>query len=955
MAFFIPGIRALWASKRGQDPEAEEETSKATPPEPVEDTVDADDAEVSGAKPRTMRTYAREAAALLLIASGLYCGLALASYEADPLRPHVVGENWVGPVGEVFARGFVELIGVVAWLIPAELLFLSRPLLFDKRMQLSLGRASGDIVIAVVCAALAHIALPGVTAFGNMPLAGVVGDLFGEVARGLFSTVGSFLIGSTVVALILMERAAFSFIAVAQRFRAFVAWARRRTGREVGKVANAWVEARQAERELREAERRASEPLIASPEQADAIIAAFADDGTGIPLLPSLSPPPVMLRDDDLDASLAGRGSAFALDDDDAFGEAPTPPPPATVVRAAEVPTPSPVMPVKARRGRVERPSSDDDAMASALVEAATPAPSSPAKKRGAKKGRSRVEDADGVEAAARAAGAMSAPVDAPPLTAEPPPEPAPEQGEPTIVDTSREAQTRKAKLPKPQKQSFALPEPNLLDPAIVTESRHSPEQLKATARLLEKTLSDYGVQGSVQEIHPGPTVTMFEVSPAPGTKVSKVASLADDLALGLSRKVRIIAPIPGKARIGFEVPNDTRIPVNLRELVESQEFMSLNVPLPCVLGRDIIGRPFFADLSGMPHVIVAGATGAGKSVGLNVMLVSLLCRRSPEELRMLMIDPKVVELAPFDRIPHLLFPVVTDMKQAANALKWAVDEMERRYQLFADAGTKNITTYNRYVKRVRSGSLPPPPVSEMVSAIAPDGTEIQVQKAKVGSDATLPQRLPYIVVVVEEFADLIMTQGKEVESSVARLAQKARAAGLHVILATQRPSVDVITGMIKANFPTRIAFRVAQKVDSRTIIDQQGAEHLLGGGDMLVKLNGKSDVIRVQGPFVSEDEVQRITDHLRAQGEPEYDESIVRGRDEDSEGDEEGGGESDPLYDKAVQVVAETQKCSTSWLQRKLGVGYNRAAKIVETLERNGVVGPPNGSKPREILVSTH
>ena len=299
-----------------------------------------------------------------------------------------------------------------------------------------------------------------------------------------------------------------------------------------------------------------------------------------------------------------------------------------------------------------------------------------------------------------------------------------------------------------------------------------APEQLKETARLLEKTLADYKVEGKVQEIHPGPTVTMFEVSPAPGTKVSKVAGLADDLALGLSRKVRIVAPIPGKARIGFEVPNEKRIPVNLRELVESEEFLGIKAPLPCVLGRDIIGRPCFADLASMPHVIVAGATGAGKSVGLNVMLVSLLYRRTPDELKLLMIDPKVVELAPFDKIPHLLLPVVTDMKQASNALKWTVDEMERRYQLFADAGTKNIITYNRYVKKVHAGDLPLPKGPKTVEAVAPDGTQLEIPAAKDGSDAELPTKLPYIVVVVEEFADLMMTQGKEVEASVAQITQ---------------------------------------------------------------------------------------------------------------------------------------------------------------------------------------
>ncbi len=474
-------------------------------------------------------------------------------------------------------------------------------------------------------------------------------------------------------------------------------------------------------------------------------------------------------------------------------------------------------------------------------------------------------------------------------------------------------------------------------------------------AGLLEKTLADYGVSGKVEEIHPGPTVTTFEVSPAAGTKVSKVASLADDLAMGLARKVRIIAPIPGKNRVGFEIPNPHRIPVNLRELVEDRRFVEMNVPLPCVLGRDIIGAPFFADLASMPHVIVAGATGAGKSVGLNVMLMSLLFRRSPEELRLLMIDPKVVELAPFDRIPHMLLPVVTDMKQAANALKWAVDEMERRYQLFANAGTKNITTYNGWVERIRSGEikLPKRCIPQKVAAITADGLEVEVDQAQDGTDVELPGKIPFIVIVVDEFADLIMQQGKDVEAAVARLAQKARAAGMHVILATQRPSVDVITGMIKANFPTRIAFRVAQRVDSRTILDEQGAEHLLGKGDMLVKMNGQNDTRRVQCPFVTEEEVQRVTDFLRKQGEPVYDEAILKPRDEDGAVEEQDA-EDDPLYDAAVKIVADTRRCSTSWLQRKLGVGYNRAAKIVETMEKRGIVGPANGAKDREVIIGS-
>ncbi|MBL8743376.1 MAG: DNA translocase FtsK, partial [Myxococcales bacterium] len=494
----------------------------------------------------------------------------------------------------------------------------------------------------------------------------------------------------------------------------------------------------------------------------------------------------------------------------------------------------------------------------------------------------------------------------------------------------------------------------DFLDPPAEKGFAVDEATLKATAAQLEKTLFDYGVSGKVEEIHPGPTVTTFEVVPAAGTKVSKVASLADDLALGLSKKVRIIAPIPGKARIGFEIPNVKRAPVNMRELVEDRRFVDMKAPLPCVMGRDIVGAPYFADLASMPHVIVAGATGAGKSVGLNVILVSLLYRRTPEELRLLMIDPKVVELAPYDGIPHMLLPVVTDMKQAATALKWAVDEMERRYQLFANAGTKNITTYNGFVEKVLAGEAraPKPPAPSKVSAMQADGTVVDVDAAKDGSDVPPIAKLPFIVIVVDEFADLMMQQGKDVEASVARLAQKARAAGMHVILATQRPSVDVITGMIKANFPTRVAFRVSQKVDSRTILDEQGAEHLLGRGDMLVKMNGTNDVRRVQCPFISEEETQKVTDFLRLQGKPVYDEDILKPRDEDGEVAGDDDAEADPLYDNAVRIVAETRRCSTSWLQRKLGIGYNRAAKLVETMERRGLVGPANGAKDREVLV---
>ena len=936
MAFSFPGLRALWPTRglgQTEVPAADAAPKKAAPSKRARASrkptstkpkataaaggaADPDDAAAEPPQKRTARTYAREAAALLFIASGLYVALALGSFRADPLRPELVGSNWVGPVGETLAAMTVRAVGIVAWLLPFELMLQSRPLLSDRKLKLNIARLGGDVLIAVILASLAHIALPTVAVFGNMPLGGAVGDLFGNVLRGLFSTVGSFLIGLTVVALILVERSTFSFIELIQGAKGWLGKLRSRADDGVGVVTSAWLRARALDKERREEERKAAEPLIASPEHADAIIAAFADDTEGSAARYSSAP----------------RRRAAAEPQQEPC-TSPSAPVSTDALLEDEVVTPSPIMPV-------------------APIDPIEEAVSSPATepKKGAKR-----------RSASKAGQTSSG---AKPDTSDKAPAPRKSRRKkvdegPRIVDTSKAAQTAKSRKRHGEVEDnsgFRLPPTTLLQPNDEQPNATSEEHLKETAKLLEKTLSDYGVDGKVREIHPGPTVTMFEVSPAPGTKVSKVASLADDLALGLSCKVRIVAPIPDKNRIGFEIPNERRVPVNLRELVESRDFLEMKAPLPCVLGRDLIGRPFFVDLASMPHVIVAGATGAGKSVGLNVILVSLLYRRTPEELRLLMIDPKVVELAPFDRIPHLLFPVVTDMKQASNALKWTVDEMERRYQLFADAGKRNIISFNEWAAKVRSGQLPAPPPPKTVPAIAPDGSQLEIPALKDGSDQSLPEKLPYIVVVVEEFADLMMQQGKEVEASVARLAQKARAAGIHVILATQRPSVDVITGMIKANFPTRIAYRVAQKVDSRTILDQQGAEHLLGRGDMLVKLNGTNDVRRVQCPFVSEQEVQSVTDMLRAQGEPVYDETIVLGAagdgDEKAEPDD---AESDPLYDQAVRVVADTQKCSTSWIQRKLGIGYNRAARIVETMERNGLVGPPNGSKPRDILISPH
>ncbi|MBW2405175.1 MAG: DNA translocase FtsK 4TM domain-containing protein, partial [Deltaproteobacteria bacterium] len=415
--------------------------------------------------------------------------------------------------------------------------------------------------------------------------------------------------------------------------------------------------------------------------------------------------------------------------------------------------------------------------------------------------------------------------------------------------------------------RDFRLPPNSLLDEPDSSVIHVDAEALRENAELLTEKLAAYGVRGRVDEIHPGPVVTMYEFEPQSGTKVSKIAGLADDLAMALAaQKVRIVAPIAGKARVGFELPNDIRQTVHLREIVDDRRWEKHSGSLPMALGKDIAGQPVYADLARMPHLLVAGATGSGKSVALNVMLTSILAKKTPEEVRMLMIDPKVVELQVFDGIPHMLLPVVTDMKKASLALRWAVDEMERRYQMFADTGARSIDTYNRRVDRVLAGELSMekfmPRRKGKVSAQDANGQEVLLDPADgeaPDAEHFEPEKLPFVVVVVDEFADLMMVAAKDVEACIARLAQKARAAGIHVILATQRPSVDVITGMIKANFPARVAFKVAQRQDSMTILGRSGAEHLLGMGDMLMIPPGASDLQRVHAAYIGEEEVKAV------------------------------------------------------------------------------------------------
>jgi S-DNA-T family DNA segregation ATPase FtsK/SpoIIIE len=484
---------------------------------------------------------------------------------------------------------------------------------------------------------------------------------------------------------------------------------------------------------------------------------------------------------------------------------------------------------------------------------------------------------------------------------------------------------------------SYVMPPLSLLEDPEQKELKVDKESLLANAKILEKRLSDFGVQGKVNEVRPGPVITMYEYEPAPGIKINKIVGLSDDLALALRAiSVRIVAPIPGKAAVGIEIPNSIREPVYLKDILGAPEFQASESKLTLALGKDIFGSSFITNLQKMPHLLVAGATGTGKSVSLNSMICSILYKADPEEVKFLMIDPKRLELSIYDGIPHLLHSVVFDPKAAAMVLRWATAEMEVRYRLMAEKGVRNIERYNQKAEKEKKEhrKKPSPALTQ-----GGDGTN--------GQGGEPAQPLPYIVIVIDELADLMMVSARDVEASLTRLAQMARAAGIHLLLATQRPSVDVLTGVIKANFPTRISFQVSSKTDSRTILDANGAEHLLGSGDMLFLPPGTSRLVRVHGAYVSEVEILRVVEHWKNQGRPVYDPSILEAKEEAQETDADG---YDEMYDQAVALVTETRQASISMIQRRLRVGYNRAARMIEKMEQEGVVGPADGSKPREV-----
>ncbi|MEJ7932658.1 DNA translocase FtsK 4TM domain-containing protein [Sphingobium sp. AN558] len=520
----------------------------------------------------------------------------------------------------------------------------------------------------------------------------------------------------------------------------------------------------------------------------------------------------------------------------------------------------------------------------------------------------------------------------------------------PITIQTPKPAPAQRPMAPVSQDDLFgnsSLPSPDLLNPVPPPQGgKIDKAALERNARLLESVLDDFHVKGNIVEVRPGPVVTMYELEPAPGIKASRVIALADDIARNMSALSARVATIPGRTVIGIELPNAHREGVSFRELITSEEF-GAEATLPIILGKNISGEPIIADLAPMPHLLIAGTTGSGKSVGLNAMILSLLYRMTPDQLRLIMIDPKMLELSTYDDIPHLLSPVVTEPQKAIRALKWAVEQMEDRYRMMASISVRNLANYN---EKVRAAKAKGKPLGRRVQT----GYDPESGKPIYEEEQLDFQPLPQIVVVVDELADLMMTAGKEVEFLIQRLAQKARAAGIHLILATQRPSVDVITGVIKANLPTRISFFVTSKIDSRTILGEQGAEQLLGKGDMLYMHGGKG-LTRVHGPFVSDDEVRVVADHWRAQGQPDYIQAVTEEPEEGSfalDGVDLGDDSPDAqLFRKACQLVFENQKASTSWLQRQLRVGYNSAARLIERMEEEGLVGAPNHVGRREVL----
>jgi|DEB19_MinimDraft_3_1074340.scaffolds.fasta_scaffold08209_2 S-DNA-T family DNA segregation ATPase FtsK/SpoIIIE len=828
--------------------------------------------------------------ALLCLLLGAYLLVALVAF--DPAQspgdhvPAPPANNPAGFVGALTIEILLKGFGVGAWFVPGFLIWMA-VLAFRFPKQVTRGRAIAMGLTLLMSTGLAAMFTDRDWSSRWFPLGpgGIVG-------KGLYHYMLEPALGSFGAALVLGTTYCASLLFV------FV----RDVGAEVEKLIAgfvAWREERARQKADREEylRRERAEQAKSAPKPPAKIASPEPSRTTATPSDPAPAAPPVAA-----DGPFSRFGPASKPED------LKPPAPPAASAKATRASAPKP------------------EAEAPKAVEAPKPPPPPPKVNiSGAPSGGATATDTKGL-----AVGALG-------------------KVELNIVKPEEPKKAAKISVPQTDDANYQFPPVKILREQVRVSIAGTEEEHRRNAENLLRILSEFGVEVTLGEIHVGPVITRYEVVPAAGVRVEKISGLDKNIALGMrAQSVRILAPIPGKAAVGVEVPNQNPTPVGMRELIESEDWASLKAEIPIALGKDVSGKPLVSDLAKMPHLLIAGATGSGKSVCINSIVASILYSKSPKDLRLIMVDPKVVELKIFNTLPHMLIPVVTEPKKVPAALKWLLGEMEQRYQIFAKVNVRNIVGFNNRKKAGRVEEPPAPEPQPTLAGLDPlDGVEI-------------PERLPYIVAIIDELADLMMVAPAEIETNIARLAQLARAAGIHLIIATQRPSVNVITGVIKANLPSRIAFQVASQVDSRTILDTKGADTLIGRGDMLFSPPGSSRLVRAQGAFVSDEEVQEMVEFLKRNGPPQYAQSVqqqidrVAREDNDEGGEGEDGdlGDDSELYQEALEVLRATKRASTSMIQRKLRIGYNRAARIMEIMEEKGIVGPENGSSPREILV---
>ncbi len=917
-----------------------------------------------GASPSLPRPWS-EFLGIALLAVGVLVLGGLWSYQAGD-------GTLMGPVGHLVAGALYAAFGMAAYLVALGVVAMGIKALRGQGMEVGLGEGVGFAVATAAGCVLLHVMFPGYRVHG-FTAGGLAGELIGEVSLGMFHHAGTYLVATTVMCLGLLASTPLSSAHllgasrwVASRSRRAVAYlwggavelvktqrdAAIAAEDELAQTADGDEEDWETEGEWDYADGEEEEEEDEEEGEDEEDEGEEDEDGEELEAAPKKS------RRKASASQSKGKAKATAANvKNKKRGAADAAPEEIDVAEALgeELSTES-----RKKKGKAKAAKGDDEApeeeveepeIVVGTVDDAPKSAKTDDKKESGKKAPPRPEQLSVAQAQAKAAAAnANAAANAP----------------------AKPARQRMPGVIRLTDGDFQLPPLRLFESAEKVETEFDRKFVLEQAQRLVTALGEFRIKGKVTKIHPGPVITRYEFKPEPGTKLSRIESLENDIAMALEAiRIRILAPIPGKATVGFEVPNKTRETVYIKEILDDEAFGN-GKKLPLALGQDITGKTRVADMAKAPHLLVAGATGSGKSVGVNSMICSLLYTCSPEDVRMIMIDPKMLELSIYEGIPHLLLPVVTDPEKAALALRWAVQEMERRYALLSEAQVRDIAGYNKKLPELtrmwEADVAAAKRIAEEAAADAvadgEDGADAaHLPGVRFDADGTpiydtiggedlpdKPTKLPYIVVIIDEFADLMMVASKEVEQCVARIAAKARAAGIHLIVATQRPSVDVITGTIKNNFPSRIAFQVTSDADSRTILDRKGAKQLLGMGDMLYMYRGQ-EVARVHGCFVSEDEILEVVKFIKRQAKPVYNMEIVKKQDDD--GTEERPENMDPLYDRAVEIVAEAQKVSTSMLQRRLGVGYNRAAKIVEAMEEQGVIGPSRGTTPREVYVS--